>query len=354
MIKKIAFIVLCVLLNSFFAISQSITGLVFDEKEEPIIGASVYFDGTALGTTTDRNGKFTILLKKRINSPLVISCIGYETVFIKNPFDNSVNTIYLSPKPFQIKEVVIRKDQFTRKQKLKIFKEQFLGTTKAGRSCIIQNENDIDLRYDHQTNTLVASSDKPIVITNVYLGYKLTLDLVDFDIKFNKNSIKSGDVRSSLFLVTSFFTNTDNNLQNINRRRNRSYLGSQLHFFRSLANNEWEKNKFKLFNGSLQVNPDQYFTITDTLDLKKVIIERDSKEIKIISSNPDIKIPFVSSFNLLYRNRKQSTVIFRTNTIFIDKNGNNSSPDLIDFSGEMGEKRIGDLLPSDFEEIVYD
>lgn len=352
MVRKIALIALFFLLNSFFVISQNITGLVLDKNKEPIIGASVYFDGTAIGTTTDGNGKFTMLLKNRISSPLVISCIGYETKYIKDPFDNLINTIYLSLKPYQIKEVVIKNDPFTRKQKLKIFREQFLGTTKAGKKCIIQNEDDIALNYNHETNTLSASSDKPIVITNVYLGYQLTLNLIDFDIIFNKNSIKSANVRSSLFLVTSFFTDISKNQKNITKRRKRSYLGSQLHFFRNLSNNEWENKGFKLFNGSFQVNPDQYFKIIDTLDLKKVVIERNSKGLKIISSDPEIKIPFVSSFNILYRNRKQSKVIFGTNTIFIDKNGNNSSPDLIQFSGEMGEKRVGDLLPLDYEEIV--
>ena len=40
-----------------FSFSQTITGIVLDEKNEPIIGASVYFDGTTIGTTTDIDGK---------------------------------------------------------------------------------------------------------------------------------------------------------------------------------------------------------------------------------------------------------------------------------------------------------
>ena len=65
-------------------------------------------------------------------------------------------------------------------------------------------------------------------------------------------------------------------------------------------------------------------------------------------SNSKNNLPFLSTFNILYNIRKQSKVIFRTNTIYIDKFGINTSPELIQFGGEMGKKRLGDLLPFDY------
>ena len=55
---------------------RSITGVVVDAKNEPVIGASIVEKGTSNGTITDVDGKF--LLKVEPNITLVISYIGYE------------------------------------------------------------------------------------------------------------------------------------------------------------------------------------------------------------------------------------------------------------------------------------
>jgi len=330
-----------------FSFSQTITGVVLDEKNEPIIGASVYFDGTTLGTTTDIDGKFFISLKNRINTSLVIRSLGYETYQLQNFYDIPNIKIQLTPKPYQIKEVVIKKDRFSRKQKMKIFKEEFLGNTKAGRSCIIQNENDISLYYNESNNTLYATSEKPLIIVNKHLGYTITTNLVEFNIVFNQTSIKREHIKNSLFLVTTFYEDKSNSNPKFNKRRNKSYLGSTLHFYRNIVANKWGKDEFLLFNGSYPAIPSQFFSVADTLDMKKLTIAKNT-DVILSTNNPDIKIPFLSTFNLLYKNSKQSKVVFRTNVIFIDKYGINTSPDLIQFGGEMGKKRLGDLLPFDY------
>jgi len=330
-----------------FSFSQTITGIVLDEKNEPIIGASVYFDGTTLGTTTDIDGKFFISLKNRINTSLVIRSLGYETYQLQNFYDIPNIKIQLTPKPYQIKEVVIKKDRFSRKQKMKIFKEEFLGNTKAGRSCIIQNENDISLYYNESNNTLYATSEKPLIIVNKHLGYTITTNLVEFNIVFNQTSIKREHIKNSLFLVTTFYEDKSNSNPKFNKRRNKSYLGSTLHFYRNIVANKWGKDEFLLFNGNYPAIPSQFFSVADTLDMKKITIAKNT-DVVLSTNNPDIKIPFLSTFNLLYKNSKQSKVVFRTNVIFIDKYGINTSPDLIQFGGEMGKKRLGDLLPFDY------
>lgn len=330
-----------------FSFSQTITGIVLDEKNEPIIGASVYFDGTTLGTTTDIDGKFFISLKNRINTSLVIRSLGYETYQLQSFYDIPNIKIQLTPKPYQIKEVVIKKDRFSRKQKMKIFKEEFLGNTKAGRSCIIQNENDISLYYNESNNTLYATSEKPLIIVNKHLGYTITTNLVEFNIVFNQTSIKREHIKNSLFLVTTFYEDKSNSNSKFNKRRNKSYLGSTLHFYRNIVANKWGKDEFLLFNGSYQAIPSQFFSVADTLDMKKLTIAKNT-DVVLSTNNPDIKIPFLSTFNLLYKNSKQSKVVFKTNVIFIDKYGINTSPELIQFGGEMGKKRLGDLLPFDY------
>tara|TARA_B110000046_G_scaffold185997_1_gene231166 strand:+ start:5075 stop:7615 length:2541 start_codon:yes stop_codon:yes gene_type:complete len=57
---------------------SEITGLVFDETNQPLPGASIVVKGTANGTSTDFDGKFT--LKAVSNSgTIVVSFIGYKS-----------------------------------------------------------------------------------------------------------------------------------------------------------------------------------------------------------------------------------------------------------------------------------
>ena len=57
--------------------SKKFTGLVTDEKGEPIIGASILIKGQSKGTITDVTGRFTIDVEN--NSMIRISYIGYQT-----------------------------------------------------------------------------------------------------------------------------------------------------------------------------------------------------------------------------------------------------------------------------------
>ena len=63
-----------------------IKGKVTDQKGEPLIGASVMYKGTNIGTVTDVNGEFS-LLKKAENKQLTAQYIGYDPVEV--PVDAS-------------------------------------------------------------------------------------------------------------------------------------------------------------------------------------------------------------------------------------------------------------------------
>lgn len=56
---------------------KKVSGLVTDEKGEPVIGASILIKGSKEGTTTDLNGSFSIDVND--NSTLIISYIGFKT-----------------------------------------------------------------------------------------------------------------------------------------------------------------------------------------------------------------------------------------------------------------------------------
>lgn len=60
---------------------SQLTGTVYDQNGEPVIGASVMVKGTSLGTATDLDGKFVLNAPKK-GSTITISYIGYKPVEI--------------------------------------------------------------------------------------------------------------------------------------------------------------------------------------------------------------------------------------------------------------------------------
>ena len=61
--------------------SKKITGLVTDEKGDPIIGASLMIKGTKMGTITDIDGKFSLEVPEQ--SQITISYIGFKQTILK-------------------------------------------------------------------------------------------------------------------------------------------------------------------------------------------------------------------------------------------------------------------------------
>ena len=81
---KINWLLTCILLCSVSAIwaqNGSFTGTVSEKNSgEPLVGANVYFNGTTLGTVTDKNGRFVIKNVKSGTYEVIVSCIGYHRV----------------------------------------------------------------------------------------------------------------------------------------------------------------------------------------------------------------------------------------------------------------------------------
>lgn len=97
---------LCISLLTF---AYNIKGVVLDkETKEPLIGVSIYSkDNTAIGTTTDLDGNFTLEISGNKSSIIIISYIGFEVQEIKISKDSSPVRIYLNPETQHIGTVQI-------------------------------------------------------------------------------------------------------------------------------------------------------------------------------------------------------------------------------------------------------
>ncbi|WP_291534050.1 TonB-dependent receptor [Bacteroides sp.] len=67
-----------------------VTGHVVDDTNEPLIGASILVVGTSTGVITDLDGNFSIVVPSGATT-LQISYVGYETMTVPIPDNNTVN-----------------------------------------------------------------------------------------------------------------------------------------------------------------------------------------------------------------------------------------------------------------------
>jgi len=230
---------------------------------------------------------------------------------------------------------------------LNVFRKVFLGTSPAAESCIIENEDKIELWYNSLTYTLSAECDVPILIHNRYLGYRLYVTLIDFEAEFPKQGIKANEPVIK-YQCSIIFEDLALNNKRIAGRRMSTYIGSSSHFLRALANNKLDEFGYELFESgekyaNLLIN---CFTLADAENFKKAVI----------NINPNIQnrtlyfgLPSLGRFYATRNKRAESTeIVFFTTTLHIDAWGQLSNPNHLLFRGYMGNQRFGERLPVNF------
>jgi hypothetical protein len=319
-------------------------GKIFDKDNIPLEGVNIYFDGTTFSTISDTNGNFAIKYEPNANTILVISSMGYQTQYLTGLDANKPLNIRMLVSKNELKEVVITTNElFSREQKLKLFRDYFLGKTNNAKSTIIKNESDLRFKYDKEKLIFTASSDKPLTIVNASLGYKIDFELLAFEVAFNKLSINSNHVIRNFYEGVSSFEDIDNSIA-VLERREKAYQGSQIQFFRNFAKKDWGKNKFLLLYGDESIDPLKSFRIIEEKDFVKVeILPQPKGEIQ----NEDLK-DIVAFYNIAFDRTEKSRVTFLTDSFYIYKYGNNSNIESILFSGKISEKKVGDMLPLNY------
>lgn len=325
-------------------VSQAISGTVYDDQTgDKIQGVSVYFANTSIGTITDDEGYFSIDPKFNSNTYLVISHIGYLTKTIEYPEIEQGLRITLTEDFFEVPEVVVVSDPFSRRQKLLLFRAEFLGDKISAEHCTIKNEDAIELYFNSTTNTLEAYAKEPILVQNEYLGYTLKFDLKEFKVIFKKKTLERIDnIESTIILGHTFFDDFGADNIRFVLRRNDSYKGSVQHFMRTLWNQNWADETFEFREEYKKIDVFNVVSasIGSSLFTKKIIFKR--KRIRIKHKK--------GLFNYW-----STLEILSGNKISIDQYGSYMPYSQLKFGGYMASLRIGDLLPLDYnEEIILD
>lgn len=102
--RKFALTLCALLLTVCVYAQKKLNGVVLDEQDMPLIGATVAFSGKTGGTVTDMDGKFT--LKVKVGDKLTFSYIGYQTKTMTFKGQNNI-TVRLEPDNKLLDEVVV-------------------------------------------------------------------------------------------------------------------------------------------------------------------------------------------------------------------------------------------------------
>jgi hypothetical protein len=376
------------LLSVFSSLSfsqTSLKGRVVDMvTNQPLDYATVYVNSTTNGTVTNQEGYFEL---KNIEFPaqIVVSHVSYDSYTFEMKHELPETVYKLKERSFELNEVLVT-DVNKRKQNLKLFIENFLGTDKWGKNAKILNSDILifdwkyekrkvppylvktakknkhinNLKYDRDSNfyytpfpkKMIVYAKEPLKISLPALGYQLRYDMVSFKYEFSKkwNSYYCQYVGYNYFEEVKFanFADSLNAVQN----RQEAFYNSPQHFLRAIYNKELKQNGYRLINRI--VTPAgkerlQRFS-TDSLILK------DEKFADIYNlKDRDIRILYYvkhgKPVNLL---KDKSPIVIQSSVKFLDdvcrirSNGTTSGESIV-FGTEIGNKKIGALLPDNYK-----
>ncbi len=299
---------------------QILKGTVLDrDTEEPVPFADIYFSGSQRGTSADKQGKFTLDAAGFFGRPLTVSAIGYYSHTLNACTNVRPLNVLLVPKVYEIEgvELEYKSLEGKRKQYMRHFRREFLGTTRNGRNCLLMNEEDI--RFDYRIeDTIRAYCMKPLGIHNQSLGYQITYYLDHFEyITHEERVFFTGSILFAEDLTTPART--------AEKRRWRAYQGSRMHFIRSLWANKLEENNFSMDCLAIPIEYEDLVLVTE-------------KEECFLRYHQPVSIYYFTTWSSFH---------FLKNQVFIDSDGY-FDPEGLRWGGQMARKRIGDWLPYEY------
>jgi len=331
----------------------TISGKVVDSTtKEPLFGASVFAQNTTSGTTTNREGEFSLSLKSG-GYELIVSYSGYQSreVRISNN-DNNPLQIEMTKEEKAMEEVVIRssnevKDGWDKYGKF--FLENFIGSTPNALQCILQNPEAVHFYYYKKSEKLKVLATEPLVIANKALGYNLRYQLDSF-MYYYKTQVSS-------YRGYCFFSEMDSSFaqQKIwSANRKKAYEGSKLQFMRSYYDSTLNEDGYEIalldsvydkrFETVRNPYDTTYYGVYDSTHEERFITPR--KISVTYKKKPEIE--YLKKFKLPLNVGSQISYIDLHDAIEIKENGYFYDQKDWVSQGYWSWKNLADLLPYDY------
>lgn len=356
--KKVLFLVfsLCWLISYSQDKQFSILGKVVDSASgQALAGASAFCQNTTYGTVSNADGNFFLRLPAG-GYELVVSYTGYDKRVIRisnsQPLpDTLIVTLPQQDKSLTEVAVVATNEVADGWTKYgKFFVDNFIGTTPNAANCNIVNPEALHFYYTKKRNRLKVLAKEDLLIVNKALGYRIRYQLDSFS--YDYNSKVSQYTGSPLF---EEMDSTEEVKTQWIKNRARTYLGSRLHFMRSMfdstvteegfmvekmddadlkntkgqeLNNLYDSTIYSLDSGVVQVGWNGHYRVS----YKKVF--------------PDKQ--FIQEYKLPANSRLQVTLLDIDEGFVIEENGYFYPQYDVINSGYWAWKKVAEALPYDY------
>jgi hypothetical protein len=374
------FYLLIVVLSSLHPVlaqSGSITGFVTDlSTGQPVPSANVFLSSASKGTQTNNLGAFVLSQIMPGEYELVASFVGYETFVQKISISNNKQEvkIQLVKKTFELDEVVVT-DKSNWARNSEIFKRVFIGHNIHAGKCTILNPRLISFYYDEDKRELTASSEDFLIIENRGLGYRIKYLLKEFEY-----SQKTGSFFYSGHALYEALPGRNRQVKQWKIRRKAAFLGSSMHFFRSIISNALLENGFvvqSLIKKEVPVESNERTQVNigieaDSLSAVEAvkrktrfirIIGKDTLAIRDLARRTDVKTLFaltcktdlfVKLMTKQARNKygppsniSSAIVLLKERPVLFDLNGVLENPRSLIYSGAWSNG-VSDWVPNDY------
>jgi hypothetical protein len=333
-----------------------ILGKVIDSaSRQPLPGASAFCQSTTQGTVSNNDGLFFMRLPNG-GYDLVISYTGYEKRIIRisnNQASSDTMLIELVKAEQQMAEVAVTGSTEVVDGWVKygqFFTDNFIGTTPNSNQCKIENPESLHFFYTKKRNRLRVTSKEDLVVINYALGYKIRYQLDSFSFDYNTNI--------SQFTGSPLFQEIDTTAEVKTvwkKNRVRTYLGSRLHFMRSLYDSSVTKEGFvvekmddDLKSGHGTIITELYKSDYYSVDSGDVVINWVGQyRISYRDLLPDKK--FLQEYKLPSDTRSQFTILEVPDGFVIEENGYFYEQYDVINNGYWAWKKLAELLPYDYK-----
>lgn len=358
---------------------HTITGVVLDSlTQEPMPSATVYVNGTTLGTATDADGRFEL---KGVSLPatVVFSFVGYQAQALELNRAPGELTISLKTND-ELPEVVVSGKNVPDKNDMNYFKTYFLGDDKWSKQARILNEDALLFYRTTEYYTPLSEDEiimarrgwvnanqiagtyfkawasEPLIIDLPLLGYEVYVDLVRFEVKREK-AITTHDMLG-YFYYKPYTKMSQRQARTIEGNRMRAYYGSTQHFLRSLSEDRLTENGYTLSMLKEVKKGRKVLSVYMPLDLKKHFVDTGGRTVQVRDlKDEDLRIRYYyrndgspwdfSTRNKGIRRYAESNIMFLHDTCTFYKSGIVTDNN-IRFKGELSKRKVASSLPDDY------
>ena len=231
----------CFLIPVLLSAQLTVSGIITNtETNCSVADVSVYLNNTKIGTASNSSGEYMLNGIAPGVYEIIISHIGYEMLTKRIELKNVNVELHfkLTPRISELHNIVVMAKDM-RQSWLTIFRQNFLGNSFPADKTKILNEDEIVFEKAKSPSGMTAFSEKPLIIENKELGYRIHFNLVEF--YYDKLELRTYFKGYSRFEELAM---DKEGIKKYEKNRVRYYLGSTQHFYQSLIADALDANDF--------------------------------------------------------------------------------------------------------------